>query len=74
MSKKTNEELKQYRPSYIDYEDIEDEIMFHKSLRDDYEEELEESKYSMFPYSDPYTTDPADMIYVGENGDILDDL
>lgn len=74
MSKKTNEELKQYRPSYIDYEDIEDEIMFHKSLRDDYEEELEESKYSMFPYSDPYITDPADMIYVGENGDILDDL
>lgn len=75
MYKKTSEELKHYRPSYMDYEDIEDEIMFHEMMYDeDYSDNGKETEYSTFLYPDPYDSDPTDMIYVGEDGDILDDL
>ena len=32
LSKKTNEVLKHYGPVYYDYDDIEDEIMFHEMM------------------------------------------
>lgn len=35
LSKKTNEELKHYSPVHYDYDDIEDEIMFHEMLDED---------------------------------------
>ena len=40
LSKKTNEELKHYGPVYYDYDDIEDEIMFHEMMD---EENIEDS-------------------------------
>lgn len=71
LSKKTNEELKHYGPVYYDYDDIEDEIMFHEMMD---EENIEDSDYSSFSYPDPYDINPADTFYVGEDGDILEDL
>lgn len=71
LSKKTNEELKHYGPVYYDYDDIEDEIMLHEMMD---EENIEDSDYSSFSYPDPYGSNPADTFYVGEDGDILEDL
>lgn len=71
LSKKTNEELKHYGPVYYDYDDIEDEIMFHEMMD---EENIEDSDYSSFSYPDAYDLNPADTFYVGEDGDILEDL
>lgn len=71
LSKKTNEELKHYGPVYYDYDDIEDEIMFYEMMD---EENIEDSDYSSFSHSDPYESNPADIFYVGEDGDNLDDL
>lgn len=66
LSKKTNEELKHYGPVHYDYDDIENEIMD--------EENIEDSDYSSFSYPDPYDLNPEDTFYVGEDGDILEDL
>ena len=71
LSKKTNEELKHYGPVYYDYDDIEDEIMFHEIMD---EENIVDSDNSSFSYPDPYDLNPADTFYVGEDGDILEDL
>ena len=71
LSKKTNEELKHYGPVYYDYDDIEDDIMFHEIMD---EENIEDSDNSSFSYPDPYDLNPADTFYVGEDGDILEDL
>ena len=35
---------------------------------------IEDSDYSSFSHPDPYKSNPADTFYVGEDGDILDDL
>lgn len=44
--------------------------MFHEIM----DENIEDSDYSSFSHPDPYESNPADTFYVGEDGDILDDL
>lgn len=74
MSKKTNEELKHYSPLYMDYEDIEDEIMFHQTLCDDeHEELLEEARSTYYTYpsdiADDYENYYADVYDAAICGD-----
>ena len=45
--------------------------MFHEIMD---EENIEDSDNSSFSYPDPYDLNPADTFYVGEDGDILEDL
>lgn len=52
-------------------DDLEDELMYREMM---YEDIVQEREESCFAYPDPYEMDPADMMYLGEDGDILEDL
>ena len=59
-----------YPPMYYDMDDFDDD---YEDVR--YERvEIPVRESSSFAYPDPYEMDPSQMMYLGENGDLLEDL
>ena len=50
-----------------------EELKHYGPVYYDYDD-IEDSDNSSFSYPDPYDLNPADTFYVGEDGDILEDL
>lgn len=56
-----------FQPNFYDEEDDLEE--FDEEINDDLEEEP-----SSFAYPDPYEMDPRNMLYLDDDGEIVDDL
>lgn len=59
-----------YPPVYYDMDDFDDNFDYGR-----YEgAEVQARESSCFAYPDPYEMDPSQVMYLGEDGDLLEDL
>ena len=59
-----------YPPVYYDMDEFDDD--FEDTRYERHEVQARES--SCFAYPDPYEMDPSQVMYLGEDGDLLEDL
>lgn len=67
--------IKCYSSCCYDEDDpFEDKKMMDIMLQNCEEEVMEDIKSSVLVYPDPYEMNPEDMMYLGEDGELLEDL
>lgn len=66
--------IKCYSSCCYDEDDIFEEEMMDIMLQNCEEEVMEDMKSSVLVYPDPYEMNPEDMMYLGEDGELLEDL
>ena len=66
--------IKCYSSYCYDEDDIFEEEMMDIMLQNCEEEVMEDMKSSVLVYPDPYEMNPEDMMYLGEDGELLEDL